>query len=197
MMNMVRNFPKGEEKKLKWAISGGEDFNLSRNKSIRTLETTSDSTIPEYTDISDFFKTVLSSITSPALLDVVIVYRELEFGEVVHHLSCTDLGPRHFPHHFRMSVSMAQHCRQQFEVFKEMQKVRDFRLVLCADVFDRMVESAIEMLEDLVKEEKEKGGLDSLLHQPLIISERRTPHTRCTDFHVGCPLDMLMCASAL
>ena len=95
-----------------------------------------------------------------------------------------------------MTIGMAQRCQQQFEVFKEMHNVRNFRLVLCADVFDCMVESAMKMLEDLVKEEKEKGGLDYLFYEPLIISERRTLRTR-TNCHAGCSVDMPVCASAL
>jgi hypothetical protein len=72
----------------------------------------------------------------------------------------------------------------QFRAFREMYTVRDFRLVLCADVPNCVVERAIQILEDNVKAEKLKGGL-GYLYEPLIISERRTLRTRPTDYNVG------------
>ena len=59
-----------------------------------------------------------------------------------------------------MNLFSFQLSQRQFEVVRKMHAVRDFRLVFCADVPDCVVEPAIKLLEDLVKEEKEKGGLD-------------------------------------
>ena len=140
---------------------------------------------------------MLSSITHPALLDVVIVYREVEFGGMAHEIFCTNPGPPDFRHCLRMSVGMHQRCQQQFEVFHKMHNVRDFRLVLCADVFDCMVEEAVKTLKCFVKKEKKKGGLNYLLHEPLIISERRAPRTRCTDYYPGYSPNCPVIASAL
>ena len=94
-------------------------------------------------------------------------------------------------------MGSAENSQQQFEVFRTIHNIRDFRLVLCADVPDCIVDPAVEVLECLVKEEKNKGGLDYLLHEPLIISERRTPRTRCTDPHVAWSLEMPVYPSAL
>ena len=92
---------------------------------------------------------------------------------------------------------MHQRCQQQFEVFHKIHNVRDFRLMLCADVFDCMVEETVKTLKRFVKEEKERGGLNYLLHEPLIISERRTPRTRCADYYAGWSADWPVPASAL
>ena len=62
----------------------------------------------------------------------------------------------------------------QFKVLSEVYKVREFRLILCADVHDRIVERAVGVLERIVKTEKENGRLDYLPCGPLIISEVRS-----------------------
>ena len=187
MTNMVRGFLKGEGKRTQNEkfVTGGY-FNLSRNKSLRTLETPAASIFRAPGTASDFLKTVLSSITSPALLDVVIVYRELDFGDALHFLSCKTPGPPYFRHKLSMEMEIRPHEREnQFKVFRDMHNARDFRLVLCADVLDCIVEPAVQVLEHVVGEEKEKGGLDYLRYEPLIISERRTARTRCTDCKTG------------
>ena len=67
---------------------------------------------------------------------------------------------------------------KQFRVFREVRSVRAFRLVLCADVSDCMVERAMKILEGVVEAEKVKEGLGNLC-EPLI----RT--TRYGDFQIG------------
>ena len=129
---------------------------------------------------------MLSTITSPALLDVIIVYRDRDLGGS----SRCPLGCNSDPVCFRhnsegVNAIHTQHYRLQFRVFHEMHKARDFHLVLCADVFDCMVEHAIQTLEHLVNAREVNGGLDYLLYEPLIISERRTPRTRITDYSTG------------
>ena len=74
--------------------------------------------------------------------------------------------------------------------------MRDLRLVLCADIFDSVVECAMGTLERHAKAEKIKGGLDHLC-KPLIISERRTIRTRPFDFQPGSSRDPFFDASAL
>ena len=195
MMNMVSDFSKGEENELKMSnfLAAG-NFNLSQNKSLRTFETTAHSIRNARDKASGFLKTVLSSITSPAPLDVVIVYCAFDLGHISHDLFCTEPGPPHFRHcSMRIAASICPEDRQQqFKVLREMQSVRDFRLVLCADVFDCIVEPAIRELEYAVKKER---GPDYLLRKPLVISERRTPRTRCSDWSAGWSLPVY--ASAL
>jgi len=73
-----------------------------------------------------------------------------------------------------------------------MQSVRDFRLVLCADVSECMVEHALETLEHIVK-----GRLDHLLYKPLIVSERRTLRTRRRYYDAGWSKKWPVLATAL
>ena len=75
--------------------------------------------------------------------------------------------------------------------------MRDFRLVLCADVFDCMAVDCLERLERVVKAEEGKGGLGFLLQEPLIIFERRTLRTRYIDQNAGCSRTRAISAAAL
>ena len=74
--------------------------------------------------------------------------------------------------------------------------MRDFRLVLCADVSDCMVDG-IETLERITRAEEAVGGLDYFLQKPLIISERRTLRTRYTGQNPGWSRKETTAASAL
>ena len=75
--------------------------------------------------------------------------------------------------------------QQRFQIFHKMYMEREFRLVLCADVLDCIVECVVQSLERIVKAEMARGGLDYLLCGPLIISEIRSPRTRPCDAHAG------------
>ena len=67
---------------------------------------------------------------------------------------------------------------RQFEVLREVHHARDFRLVLCVDVFDCMVEYGVEKLGHYAK-----AGL--LPHGTLIVSERRSVRTRFGNHNPG------------
>jgi len=82
-------------------------------------------------------------------------------------------------------------------VFNEMYRVRDFRLVLCVDVLDCIVESAMRNLDRIVKTERMIGGLDYLLCGLLIISQIRSPHPRFGDYRVGSTGELPVSGSAL
>jgi len=69
--------------------------------------------------------------------------------------------------------------RERFKVFSKMYMVREFRLVLCAEVFDCSAEEATRALECVVGAERMNGGLDYLAYEPLVI------RTRITDFQVN------------
>lgn len=75
-------------------------------------------------------------------------------------------------------------------MFHEMHNIWDFRLVLCADVSDCMVDHGIRMLKGIAKAAQ-------LLPEPTITSERRTLRTRSTDHNVGCSGWWTIPASAL
>jgi len=171
-------------------------FSLSRNKSLRTLETTAES-IDAADDIaSDFFKTVLSSVTPSAPLDVVVVYRDVDLSDMPHCSRC-DSGPVRLRHFGRKPRDRAARFQRQLKVFREMHSARDFRLVLCADVFDCMVVDGIETLERIVKAESATGGFGYLLQEPLIVFERRTLRTRYIDQNAGWSRNRAISATAL
>ena len=158
---------------MRWA------FDLSHNSSLRMLETTAISITTAGDVASGFLKTVLSTVTSPLPLELVINYGTSE-------VYC------HSPSYIRVGmVSPSERAaetlihQERFKVFSEMYAVREFRLVLCADVFDRDAEDTTRALESVVEAERMSGGFDYLSCEPLIISEMRSPRTRRTDDQVG------------
>ena len=160
-------------------------FNLSGNKSLRTLEITARS-IDRAGDIApDFLKTVLSSVPSSAPLDVVIIYQDFELCRRRRYM-WHDWDPICF-HHSSQEIwaRSARYYHRHLEKFREMYGTRDFRLILCADVVDFMVKHAVEILQRVVEAGKAIGGF-SRLYEPLIISERRTLRTRHEDHQPGC-----------
>ena len=157
-------------------------FNLSRNKSLRTLETTASSIATAGDSASGFLKTVLSTIKSPLPLDVVITYEDLNFD----YRACPWTGfVRARPTFTDWGSANTIHQLEPFKVFGEMYRVRAFRLVLCADVMDCIMERAIQVLKSVVEVEMANGGLDYLLSEPRVISEIRSPRTRPSDDSVG------------
>jgi hypothetical protein len=157
------------------------DFDLSRNRSLRTLETTAESMVGVNASPS-FLTTILSTVTSPLPLNVVIVYYEYD----VRLLVCGWGGPIRLDSQSQNArTTSALNHQERFKVLIEMYRVRGFQLVLCADVLDFAVEYVVGVLERVVEKERMNGGLGYLLSEPLIISERRSPRTRIRDMHVG------------
>jgi len=109
--------------------------------------------------------TILSSVTSPVPVDVVIIYQDI---------------------YFEIPFMLYQ---RRLEVSHKIHSTRGFRLVLCADVCDRVVERAIQWLEDFVKAGRMKGGLSRFPYKPLIISERRLLRTRKYSCFPGVSVD--------
>ena len=173
-----------------------QHFNLSQNKSLQTLETTAESIDVADDTASDFFKTVLSSVTPSAPLDVVVVYRDIDLSDMPHCSQC-DSRPVRLRHFGRKPRDRPARFQHQFKVFREMHSARDFRLVFCADVFDCMVMDGLKTLERIVKAEEAMGGLGYLLQEPLVIFERRTLRTRYIDQNAGCSRSRAISATAL
>ena len=164
-----------------------QHFNLSQNRSLRTLETTAESIAATW-NASKVLTTVLSTVTSPALPDVVIVYRDSDLG-------CSSPGSA-YPCSCRWGeadVGLPRYKRQ-FGMFRETHKIRDFRLVLCADVIGHTADHAIRRLKRIVKA---NGGLGYLRQKQSVISERRTLRTRITDYSAGWSSKFPSTASAL
>ena len=138
---------------------------------------------------------MISTITFPLSLDVVIAYGEKESDRYVfsweRHASL-----RHTSAGRKATDTPYQVGR--FKMFREMYGGRGFRLVLCpADVHDCIAEYAMWALERAAQAELEGGTLDYLLQGPLIISEIRTIRSRCTDDAVGSQTKWPIRASAL
>ena len=146
----------------------GEHFDLSRNKSLRTLETTSASITAAGDAASSFLKAVLTTVAPALPLDVVIAYGNRDVGYFV-----SDCPKGVLPRQEKGGDSALRHAGQ-FKVFREMYMAREFRLILCADVHDWIVERAVRVLERIVDTEKKNWRLDYLPCEPLIISEVRS-----------------------
>lgn len=157
-------------------------FDLSQNKSLRTLKTTAASIIYAGDTASDFLKTVLSTVTSPLPIDIVITYQDTDVDLTV--------WPWERPYRVRSSLpeQMAEngiHHQERFRVFSEMYRVRKFRLVLCANVLYFIAERAMRVLEGIVEVERRKGRLDYLPCKPVITSEIRSPSKNILQGDVG------------
>ena len=128
------------------------DYDLSQNKSLRELKITAGSLIAAMhsgpaTTAPSSFRTVLSTIKSPAFSRVVIVYREIDFYNVLYSMDA---------HLEAMSSGEAAWYHMQFDIFREMCKARDFRLVLeASDVSD----GSVQELKRAVAAETARGGL--------------------------------------
>lgn len=171
-------------------------FDLSQNKSLRTLEITAQSITslhspPEdgFLRASDFLKAALSSITFPGLLEVVVIYRDIVpvFHPVFHQFrtGCKQ-GADCTRHYWQEELVMDEHdFHHQLRVIREMYKVRDFRLVLCLDALDCLMDVSRELMKKTVKAVRRKGGFDFLSCEPLVVCERRVLRSRATDNTLG------------
>jgi len=128
---------------------------------------------------SGFLRTVLSTVTSPLPLDLLINYDG--FVVICHrplYRSVDWILPSE-------RAAEALDHRKRFKMFSEMYAVREFRLVLCADVLDYAIEDTMRALECIVEKERMGGRLDYLPCEPLIFPEMRSLRTRPFDFQVG------------
>ena len=125
------------------------DFNLSKNRSLRSLEVTVD--IPGfYSDHPQrFLRDLLSTITSSVFSEVVIILGD----GVIHH---TDF--------FQQVL---------FRVVRGMYEVKPFRLVFCLEIWDGDREDNTERLRRYIDAEAAKGGLNFLPCSPIIVSNTR------------------------
>lgn len=174
-------------------------FDLSRHKLLRTLEVAASCVYGSFFNsysitlrgmlepgspdwALSLLKHVLSTTTSPAL-EVVVVYREYDFCGVRHPEYPT------FPPVCRVSpderAREASQHRRQLGVFRELRKLRGFRLVLCADVWHCIVEHSVRVLEEAVAMERAKGGFDIDFPEPLVIYRPRESQTTLLQEHYG------------
>ena len=102
------------------------DFDLSLHKSLRMLEVLASSISREE---PGFLTRVLRTITSPAFSEVIIIYRDYNFGSVDYP------SPSMWPIFRGMSPAekeqQAPDCHRRLKAFREIYKVRDFLPMLC------------------------------------------------------------------
>lgn len=136
------------------------NFDLSRNKSLHTLETMAESVDRLLKDrspetASEFLNYALSTIKSLVSYRVLLMYQEHDFCGVGTRLRSG------MPHLYDMSPAQRreealQHHRR-FELLREMHKVRGFRLELCANVWEAVGEYTVQALREAVATEGENG----------------------------------------
>jgi hypothetical protein len=149
------------------------NLDLSRNKALRALEVMAGSVVsrsgccaPDRAT-STFLVAILSTITSPTFSEIIVFYRGLEFhglGFYLHNVS----NP-HIEIALGETEMEASWHRALFEVFREMHTVRGFRLMLCAEVLDRVGEHAVQILKRAVAVEKVARGFDYLPAEPMVV----------------------------
>jgi hypothetical protein len=123
------------------------DFDLSRHESLRTLEIPS-SSLNHYPltdgslDAISFLKHVLSTITSSVFFGIVVFYSDYNLYGV----KLTELD---WPHLCELTqdgrMRVASLHREQFEVLREVYKVRKFHLELRASVWSFLGESLVQI----------------------------------------------------
>ena len=135
----------------------------------------------------DFLTHELSTVTSPAFSEVIIVYRDHDFLGVD-----PSRFSYNFPFHWMSEVDEAEEAlrhRRRFKVFREIRKVRDFRLVLRVDVWDRVGKYTMGVLKQAVTAEGEWEGVENTFSEPLVIySPRRSGPIFLEDFTAGSPI---------
>ena len=144
-------------------------FDLSRNESLRELVVSASSVSRTEADGSPdattFLKHVLSTITSTAFVEVVVVYWVDNFpgintdnpdGPYLRELSPTE------------KLGEAACHQKRFKVLREVHKVREFQLVLRACVWGGVGEYPVQILEEAVAEEKAERGSDSCFSSPSV-----------------------------
>ena len=147
------------------------DFDLSRNMSLISLEipVTSVDYALRYDSLdtaAGLFKYVLPTIRSPSFSRVHLIYVVGDFRAIrttprsawpfLRELSQDEKADEASLHHMR------------FKLLGEVRKVRDFQLVLHADVWEPVREYAVRMLKEAVVAEGDRGGFDDFLSEPSV-----------------------------
>jgi len=148
------------------------DFDLSQNKLLQTLQIQVSPVGHGSPDVvSSFLNHTLSTVTSPGFFQVTAAYYWSDFLGV---------EPWRRPdQHLLREISEAERGREisrhrrLFEAFRGVHKIRDFRLQLCAAVWDPVGEYSMGILKEAVAEEKAKGGFDGFLSEPLVTCHPR------------------------
>ena len=150
-----------------------QDFDLSRNKALRKLQVTAASINwalrnCESPDTAPMFlKHMLSTSTSFEDLDIMVIYEEIQFHGI------GSVGPPGRPNLRKVSetarAAEASWHQRRFKFLREARKARDFRLVLCASVWDPVGEYAVRMLKEALADEKARKGFEDSNFEPSVV----------------------------
>lgn len=141
---------------------------MSQNKALRTLETTTESITYAGYAAPGLLKTALSSLASPEMLSVVVIYRDWDLGAWAPCSRCT--GDPIFP--LRFAPPSVCDFPQHLSTFRNMHSTRKFQLVLCLDIYGCMKDFGMQLLESVVKQEDADGEFEYLDSRPMITCER-------------------------
>ena len=125
----------------------------------------------------------LSTITSPVFSEVIVSYRAFDFRGAKSPWSDQPLCP-FLPAEIAMEASWHE---QLFEMFRTMHKVRDFQLVLCADVWDGARGYTVRLLKQAVAAEEAGRGFDGIFPEPPVICSLRGFRQEIMDLRDGYP----------
>jgi hypothetical protein len=151
-------------------------FDLSQNKSLRELKVTKCdiSDVVQYPplDLTSTLKRVLSTITSPVFCKFTICYPTTDFpGIFFYDPFAPPMFLSYMPLNYWRDRCVSNH--QVFDLMRELQKARDFRLVLCADVWGALTKYAMRELEWIIQVGWVEAEPDSTSSQPLVTCSPR------------------------
>ena len=151
------------------------NFNLSQNRSLWRIEV-----LARFIDdglragsmdtASELVKHALSSIDPSTSCMVVLIYQDPCFRGIKTGGRSVWPHLRELSHDDRTEEAAMHH--QRFEFLRELHKVRDFRVRLCACVWGPVVEYAVQGLKEAVAVERARKGFDefrsglSVTHNP-------------------------------
>jgi len=152
-----------------------QDFDLSRNKSLRTLQTTTwslDDALRARPPVpgTSLLTYALSTITSPVFSEIVVFYRDYDLPGA--YSAWPGRSPVQSAFQNGIGAGIAEEAsrhHRRFGVFRALRKVRDFRLVLCADACDGGY-GYERTLKNAIAAEKAERGFDSIFPEPLVTS---------------------------
>jgi len=122
---------------------------------------------------SSLLKHALSTIRSPSFFEVGVLFRWDDFRGVESWQN-PDRPPLRQMSPTEKAEEASWH-RRRFEVLRSVRNVRDFRLVLSAEVWDPVGEYSVRMLKEAIAVEKADGGFDSFFSEPSVTySPRRS-----------------------
>ena len=158
------------------------DFDLSRNKSLRTIQIATwsldDALQACPRDIATSLLTyALSTITSSVFSYITVFYRD--YATTSTYSSWPGQSIPELPYENGIETWIAEEASRhdrRFGLFRTLHKVRDFRLVLCADVWNGAGEFSEQMLKKAVAAEKAERGFDGIFPEPLVTHNLREAH---------------------